>query len=163
MRLFVGRETGAPLLSGRNGFFHRVQVGFVPFCAEVTVRKLGTANARASQNLVHLLVVERLQNPIVDESGTLGVEQLIFYGRRFRVLINSLASDVIQQRVVGAGRVFAVFGQRGHADFQAAFVHRRVDGEDIDDLRFQRGGVCCHRLGVDLGKKRGCEREWFRG
>ena len=111
---------------------------------------------------MHLLVVERLQDTLVDKSGALGVEQLIFYGRRFRVLVNSLACRCDEQGIVGRGQLFAVFGQLGHADFQAPFVQRVVCGEDINDLRQHGTGVGRHRLGMDLGKKRGRERDRCR-
>lgn len=162
LRLLLGKETAAPLLGGGNGIFHGGQIRLEPFFAEAFVRKFGASNTRTEQNTVHLLVVERLQDTLVDKSGALGVEQLIFYGRRFRVLVDSLACRCDEQGVVGCGQLFAVFGQLGHADFQAPFVQRVVCGEDINDLRQHRTGVGRHRLGMDLGKKRGRERDRCR-
>ena len=162
LRLLLGKETAAPLFGGGNCIFHSGQIRLEPFFAEAFVRKFRALNARTEQNAVHLLVVERLQDSLVNKSGALGVEQLIFYGRRLRVLINSLACRCDEQGIVGCRQLFAVFGQLGHADFQAPFVQRVVCGEDINDLRQHRTGVGGHRLGVDLGKTRAREGDRCR-
>ncbi len=131
MAYLVGVEACLAVLDGLYGTFHSLEVTAVPFVGTLDLVECLLLDARASQYLVHLLVVERLDLSAGEEDSHLRVEQLIGDACRLRVFVDTLAGSTVEDITVRLRKVALILLKGCLAYLQAVLVPFIMDGEDV--------------------------------
>ena len=131
------RDAVQPFLYRMDGFLHGLEVAAIPLVCALHTLECLLLHPRALQHIVYLLVVEGKYHAASHEDGDFGVKQLIGYACCLGVLLNALVGSLLQSLAVAKQIASVVVGQGSLANLHAVFVPFVVDGEDINEFRFE--------------------------